>query len=57
MSIKQAHKKLYRIIDRQELGQGRKESTSLKEASASITSFVNVFPIPDVPIRTVGLIA
>lgn len=30
-------------------------STSLKEAMASITSFVKVFPTPEVPINTVGL--
>lgn len=33
------------------------ESTSLKEATASITSFVKVLPTPDDPIKTVGLIA
>lgn len=32
-------------------------STSLKEATASTTSFVNAFPTPDDPIRTVGLMA
>jgi hypothetical protein len=33
----------------------KKKITSLKEAMASTTSFVNVLPTPDVPIRTVGL--
>jgi hypothetical protein len=33
----------------------RRKITSLKEAMASTTSFVNVLPTPDVPIRTVGL--
>lgn len=33
------------------------DKTSLKEAMASTTSFVNVFPTPDDPIRTVGFIA
>lgn len=31
--------------------------TSLKDAIASTTSFVKVFPTPDVPINIVGLIA
>ena len=30
--------------------------TSFKDAMASTTSFVNVFPTPDDPINTVGLI-
>lgn len=34
-----------------------KERTSLMEDTASTTSFVNVLPTPDDPIRTVGLIA
>lgn len=33
-----------------------REFTSLQEAMASITSFVNVFPTPDDPIRIVGFI-
>jgi hypothetical protein len=31
------------------------QNTSLKEAMASITSFVKVLPTPEVPISTVGL--
>jgi len=34
-----------------------RERTSLIDAMASTTSFVNVFPTPDDPIKTVGLIA
>ena len=34
-----------------------KSNTSLKDVIASITSFVNVLPAPDDPIKTVGLIA
>jgi hypothetical protein len=37
------------------MSENREKITSLKEAMASTTSFVNVLPTPDVPIRTVGL--
>lgn len=35
----------------------RGRPTGLREAIVSTTSFVNVFPTPEVPIRTVGFIA
>jgi hypothetical protein len=34
-----------------------REGTLFKDAMASTTSFVKVFPTPDDPISTVGLIA
>lgn len=38
-------------------GGGGEGYTSLQAVTASITSFVKVFPTPDDPMRTVGLIA